>query len=127
MSTVQSTLFSLLLASAGARAADLIVSHFGGNVSTLSLASTSNDSYSLAVSSSSQDCGQLPSWLTLDTASGTLYCNDEWWEEDSTVTAMSLGSDNAVTNTTQATAFGGAVHSSLYSGADGAQYLASAH
>lgn len=127
MSTLQSTLFSVLLASAGAKAANIFVSHFEGEVSTLSLNSTNNATYSLDVSSSSTDCGRLPSWLTLDSASGTLYCTDEWWEDDSTVSALSLGADDAVTDTVQATAFGGAVHSTLYSGADGAQYLASAH
>lgn len=124
---LQSTLFSVLLASAGANAANLFVSHFEGEVSTLSLTTTDNATYSLNVTSSSTGCGQLPSWLTLDSDSETLYCTDEWWNEDSTVTAISLGPDGALTDTVQTVAEGGAVHNTLYSGEDGAQYLASAH
>jgi hypothetical protein len=127
MPTVQSTLSSLVLAGAGASAANIFVSHFAGEVSTLSLESTANDTYTLAITSTSTDCGKLPSWLTLDSASGTLYCANEWWNPPSSLSALSVDSDGTVTDVVQATAFPGSVHNSLYSGDDGAQYLASAH
>lgn len=126
MSNFQSTLFSVLLASAGVKAANLFVSHFDGDISTLSLSGADNSTYSLEIASSSKGCGQLPSWLSLDYDSKTLYCVDASGD-GSTVSAMSIGADDAVTDTVQTTALGGAVHSGLYSGADGAQYLASAH
>ena len=116
-----------LIAASGASAANIFVSHFGGDVSTLSLTSSGNETYSLTLASSLKTCGQLPAWLSLDSASGTLYCTDEWWNADSTVTSLSIGADGALTETAQATALGGGVHNGLYEGADGALYLATSH
>ncbi|KAK2763248.1 hypothetical protein FQN54_009884 [Arachnomyces sp. PD_36] len=107
--------------------ANLFVSHFMGEVSALALTSTDNTTYSLDISATSTDCGQIPSWLSIDVASSTLYCSDEWWNDDSTINALSFGPDGSFTEAAQTTAKSGSVHNGLYTGADGAQFLANSH
>jgi 6-phosphogluconolactonase (cycloisomerase 2 family) len=103
---------------------NLLVSHYTGKVFSLSLAA-SGTSGTLKVGTSASGCGKMPSWLTLDSASGTLYCFDE--EGNSGVVSQyKVGSDGSVTMTGQAKTTGGDVHGWLFGGSDGKGFLAMA-
>lgn len=54
-------------------ATQLYVASYGGTVTTLNHAPSTNDLYS---SSISHDCAPTPSWLTLDPSEPILYCVD---------------------------------------------------
>ncbi|OJJ47986.1 hypothetical protein ASPZODRAFT_63760 [Penicilliopsis zonata CBS 506.65] len=57
---------------AAAAAETLYASHYNGSVYALSLQNTS-----LSVTAELRTCGSMPSWLTLDARTETLYCADE--------------------------------------------------
>ncbi|GKZ18517.1 hypothetical protein AbraIFM66951_003398 [Aspergillus brasiliensis] len=110
-------------------ATNLYATHYDGSVYSLSLQRSDNDTYSLSIASSLKTCGSMPSWLTFDSASRTLYCSDESGDASTngSLTTLSADQDGTLTEIATAAAPGGGVHSVFYSGDDGTQYLAIAH
>lgn len=102
----------------------LYATHYNGHVYTLTLNENENN---LSLASTANTCGSMPSWLTLDTASRTLYCTDETADEGSE-TALSIDDDNgALTETATAKDVGGGVNSVIYHGDAEKKFLAVAH
>jgi hypothetical protein len=66
----------------------------------------------------------MPSWLTLDSASGNLYCVDEAEYGSPVLTNLAVGSDGTVKSVVTARSTGGELHSSLYGGSNGKGYIA---
>jgi hypothetical protein len=109
-------------------AADLFVSHFSGTVYSLSYTAGNNGNGSLAIKSSASGCGRMPSWLTFDAPSKSLYCFDETgsWGGGSVVASFSVNADGSVKSSGQAKSTGGEVHGSLYGGVNGTSFVAMA-
>lgn len=118
----------LLSASAAScSASNLFVTSYGGTLSTLALEATQNGSYSLDKLSSSTDCGSSPTWLTLDSERGILYCLDEGFSgPNGSVNALRVGKDGGLTLATSQQSITGPVSSVLYGDAN-AKHLAVAH
>ncbi len=108
-----------LLPSPGS-AANLLVSHYNGNLYSLSLSGGK-----LTVGSSVKACGGMPSWLTLDAEGKTVYCTDESGAgSGSTLTALSVSDTGALKVSATTRTPGGELHSCLYGGSDGKGFLA---
>ena len=119
-----STAVCLALLPATALGQSLLVSHYNGNLYSLTL-TVNGGTGKLAVTSSIKACGQMPSWLTLDAEAKTLYCTDESGANiGSTLTALSVGADGSLKVTATARSPGGEVHSGLYGGSNGKGFLA---
>lgn len=121
-------------AQAQATAATLFASHYNTqSIHTLSLARTSNGSYSLTESSNLKTCGRYPSWITLDAETRTIYCSDEYgWKNDNesvngSLTALSVDEGVLTEIAKTDTSAGSAVNNVVYEGEGGEQYLAIAH
>lgn len=128
MITTTTTIFPALLSlAAPAHAANLLVSHYSGFIYSLTLTpSNGTVPASLALTSTLQGGGQMPSWLTLDAASGSLFVSDE--SELATpnplLSDLLVNPDNSVTAVSSATGSAGQVHSTLYGGVDGKGFIA---
>ncbi|SPN98742.1 uncharacterized protein DNG_01786 [Cephalotrichum gorgonifer] len=103
-----------------ALSSSIIVSHFEGTVYSLAL---SDDASELSVSSQVQ-LGGMPSWVTLDKETKTLYVTDESWFGSTKLSAWSVGEGAALTAAGQAPTRGGELHCSLFGGADGKGFIA---
>lgn len=115
----------------GVLGANLLVSHYTGNIFSLSYAAPSGGAGNgtLAVTSSVAGCGSMPAWLQLDSASGTVYCVDEGsaaWGGSPVVAAFSVANDGRLKPAGSAKSSGGDVHGWLYGGSDGKGFLATA-
>ncbi|ORY70960.1 Lactonase, 7-bladed beta-propeller-domain-containing protein, partial [Pseudomassariella vexata] len=104
--------------------ATLLASHFTGRIYTLSLDTTGSGNGSLSIISSATGCGAMPTWLTLDSASGTLYCFDEEWTGSGFAATYTVGANGSLKQTGQAPTTGSSVHGWPYGGTDGQGYLA---
>lgn len=104
--------------------ANLIASHFTGNLYSLIL----SDSGELTVDSEFSSGNFWPSWLDLDADSKTLYVPDEAsWSPPNGLTTFTVGGDGSWTpadDEIQAITGGGEVHSTLYGGQDGKGFIA---
>ena len=121
-----SALLCLVPAVSLAATSNLFVSHYNGNLYTLTL-TTGSGTPSLAVASSVKACGQMPSWLTLDKDGETVYCTDESGANTgSTLTALSVGANGVLKVTGTDRTPGGELHSTLFGGSDGRSFLAAA-
>ncbi|RJE20211.1 hypothetical protein PHISCL_07450 [Aspergillus sclerotialis] len=109
--------------------ATLYTTHYSGTVSTLTLSQDSLDSFSLDLTSTKQTCGSMPSWLTFDPSTRTLYCSDEAGGLDGkgSLTALSVDLDYGLTEDAKTSTPGGGVSSVIYEGGDGMRYIAIAH
>ena len=108
--------------------ADLFASHFSGTVYSLSYTAENNGNGSLAIKSSASGCGRMPSWLTFDSPSKSLYCFDETgsWGGGSVVASFTVDGNSKLTSSGQAKSTGGEVHGSLYGGTNGVGFVAMA-
>ncbi|CRG84580.1 putative protein SERP1457 [Talaromyces islandicus] len=108
----------------------LYVSHYDGHVYTLSLDTAAR---SLTLAGSLQACGAMPSWVTYDAPSNTLYCVDESGSSansgNGTLSSFSPTSSSNVPLrlTDKTTTLPGGVASVIYKDNDGRDYLAIAH
>ena len=123
MASLRSAVAAVLYAVPAALGANLLVSHYNGNVYSLSYTAPST----LAIKHSLRAGGQMPSWLTFDSASRTLYVTDESGAMGgSTLTAVSVGTDGSLKVAATGRSTGGEVHCSLYGGSDGKGFIAAA-
>lgn len=121
-----SALLCLVPAVSLAATSNLLVSHYNGNLYTLTL-TTGSGTPSLAVTSSVKACGQMPSWLTLDKEGGMVYCTDESGANTgSTLTALTVAANGALKVSGTDKTPGGELHSTLYGGSDGKGFIAAA-
>jgi hypothetical protein len=105
----------------------LLVSSYGtsyglpGSLQTLSL---SNGSNNLQVTSTSQDCGSLASWLELSPDKSTVLCVDEF--VPGSLTLLSIKKDGKLQMLSNASTPGGPV-SSVFFGSEKKRAVALAH
>ncbi|KAI1879045.1 hypothetical protein JX265_003222 [Neoarthrinium moseri] len=127
-------LLSLVVAALGlapaAIADKLLASHYSGKVYSLDL-TVSGSTGTLKSTSSTGGCGKMPTWLTLDSATGTLYCFDESGAgqqgvSGGVVTSYTVNTDGSLTQTGQSKTAGGEVHGSFYGGSTGTGFVAMA-
>ena len=116
---------ALLLAAEPCLAAYLYATHYNGAVTSLEL-SKPNGSYTLTRVSEIKACGVQPSWLTLDSANGMLYCVGEGMPTG-TLSSISYCSKGMLNETTKVETIGGGVNTAIYGGATNSSYIAIAH
>ncbi|KAJ5762171.1 uncharacterized protein N7511_005553 [Penicillium nucicola] len=113
-----------------AKPSTLWATHYNGNVYTLTL--KDND---LQITQTLKTCGKMPSWLTLDAHSRTVYCSDEDGTTDASthgsLTALRVGVNGSLSEIAKTDTVGGGVASVIY-GSDGpgeksGKYIAIAH
>jgi 6-phosphogluconolactonase (cycloisomerase 2 family) len=109
-----------------AHKARLWATHYNGNVYTLTL-----DGDELSLTDTLKTCGNMPSWLTFDSETRVLYCNDEDGTADpsthGTLTAYHASPNGKLHEIATTKTIGGGVHSVIYENGDGGKYLAIAH
>lgn len=86
------TLLSMLLAAPASASILFATSYNDHALTTLSLTGSS-----LSVVSKSYDCGSEPTWLTLDHAKSLLYCLNEGWGGNASITSYKTGVNGALT------------------------------
>lgn len=73
----------------------------------------------------------MPSWLTFDSDTRTLYCSDESGTADpdthGTLTAYGVGEHGQLTEVAETDTVGGGVNSVVFEDAAGGKFLAIAH
>lgn len=116
---------ALLCTLPSALAANLLVSHYSGNVYSLSL-TTSGETGTLAIKQTLRAGGVMPSWLTLDSEAGKLYVTDESSWGSPVITELSVTPDGTLAPVVTASTTGGDLHSCLYGGSDGKGFIATA-
>lgn len=91
---------SLLLGTRLAAAEFLYVSSYDGNVTTLDLTSAAGVDNPLVLKtvSTSQGCGENPSWLQLDHANSVLYCVDEGFDTGGSLSSLRTNNDGSLTS-----------------------------
>ncbi|KAJ6008094.1 hypothetical protein N7540_012070 [Penicillium herquei] len=110
----------------GGHEATLWATHYNGNVYTLSLKGDN-----LSLTDTKKTCGDMPSWLTFDAESKTLYCSDESGTADpdthGTLSAYSVGSGGKLNQVAKVDTVGGGVKSVIYEAGQSQKYIAIAH
>ena len=125
MGSLKASLFAAAYLVQAALGANLLVSHYNGNLYSLAL-TTSGATGSLAIKQTLRAGGTMPSWLTLDSATGTLYVTDESTYGSPVLTTVSVGANGNLATVSTARSNGGELHSTLYGGADGKGFIAAA-
>ena len=122
-------LSSLSFTTTAKEIATLYTTHYSGKLSTLTLSQHSPNDFSLDLTSSKRTCGSMPSWLTFDPSTRTLYCSDETGgvKKDGSLTSLSVDQNYGLTVDAETSTPGGGVNSVLYEGGDGKKYIAIAH
>jgi hypothetical protein len=123
MWSTRSWLASLCLLPGTVLGAKLLVSHFSGSIYSLSL-TTNNGTGQLFVTSTLRAGGRTPSWLTLDSTTGSLYVTDEAQYGSPVLTTLKVNNDSSVQLASTAPTSGGGVHSALYGGNGGRGFFA---
>jgi len=108
----------------------LLASHYSGQVYSLDL-TVSGSTGTLKTTSSTSGCGKMPSWLTLDSEKGVLYCFDESGAgqqgvSGGVVTSYTVNTEGSLKQSGQAKTSGGDVHGWFYGGPDGRGFVATA-
>ena len=106
-----------------ALAAKLIASHFSGPIYTLDLTLTNATSGTLKVAGQTSGCGRIPSWLTVDKASNSVFCIDESWYGAGVLAQFAADADAKLTLKASAPTSGNSVHGSLYGGNDNKSFV----
>ncbi|KAI8626372.1 putative isomerase YbhE [Xylariaceae sp. FL1651] len=89
----------------------LLASHYTGKIYSLTL----NNS-TLTVTSSATGAGNLPSWLSYNSSSKTVYSADEDWNGSGTLASFTVGSTGVLTQTGKLTSSGASVYGTPYAG-----------
>ncbi|KAK8017815.1 isomerase YbhE [Apiospora rasikravindrae] len=110
-----------------ALAAKLIASHFSGPVYTLDLSLTNATSGTLKVASQvNNGCGRIPSWITIDKASNSVYCFDESWYGSGVLAQFAADDQAVLTPKASAPTLGNTVFGALYGGDDDKSFVITA-
>ncbi|KOS38176.1 hypothetical protein ACN38_g11009 [Penicillium nordicum] len=120
------TLLPILSAIGTTSAAHLWATHYNGNVYSLTLKNNN-----LSLSQTLNTCGDMPSWLTLDAHTRTVYCSDENGTADASthgsLTALHVKPDGTLREGAVAKTVGGGVNSVVYESDAGKKFIAIAH
>jgi hypothetical protein len=107
---------------------NLYVSHYDGHVFSLTL---DTEASTLTLTDTLQACGGMPSWLTIDAATSTLYCVDESGTSanvgNGSLSSFAVYADGSLKETAKVTTLPAGVASVIYEGHAGKKYLAIAH
>lgn len=88
---ISTGLWSFVLATPTAASILFATSYNDHSVTTLNLKGSS-----LSTVSTSYDCGSEPTWLTLDHAKSTLYCLNEGWGGNASITSFKTNADGTL-------------------------------
>ncbi|KAJ6141586.1 hypothetical protein N7470_009976 [Penicillium chermesinum] len=101
--------------------ARLWATHYNGNVYSLSLSGSE-----LAITDTQKTCGNMPSWLTFDAESKTLYCSDEDGTTDpsthGSLSAYAVSHDGKLKQVAKTETVGGGVYSAIFEAGAGDKY-----
>jgi 6-phosphogluconolactonase (cycloisomerase 2 family) len=111
-----------LLPGAAWAASSLLVSHYNGNIYTVTL----SDAGQLSITSQISSGQRMPSWLTFDSTAKVVYSTEESTSGNLILASFNVAADGKLSQKASARAPGGELHSTLYGGADGKSYLAAA-
>jgi hypothetical protein len=108
---------------------DLWVSHYSGKVYTLNYDPRGNNGQpALTITQELESCGGMPSWLTFDSGPGLLYCIDESYEPNGTLTMYTADSNSLLTEQAKVETLPGGVATTIFNGLDDQEkFLAIAH
>lgn len=96
----------------------LYASSYAGNVTTLNFTQSGNSS-SLSIISSTDGCEPNPSWLTLDSKNGVLYCADEGLTtKNGTLSSFKTAQDGVLTRLDKVQTINDPVFSVIYGDGD---------
>lgn len=113
-------------AAIASKPAHLWASHYNGNVYSLALKNNT-----LSLSQTLNTCGNMPSWLTLDAHTRTVYCSDETGTADASMqgslTALHVRPDGTLREGAVTKTVGGGVNSVIYESDAGTKFIAIAH
>ena len=110
---------------ASALAENLYATDYSGQV--FSFSASNGSSFSLNKTQELQACGGMPSWLEFDSQTRTLYCSDESFYPNGSLSTFAAAEDGTLTQLAKITTLGGAVNSAVYGGPAGNSYIALAH
>ena len=124
--TLLLSLASTAIATATPAPARLWATHYSGDVYTLELAQNN-----LTIKQTLKTCGDMPSWLTLDSKTRTVYCSNEDGTTDpsthGSLTALRAAQDGQLREIAVTDTVGGGVNSVIYEAGKGKKFLAIAH
>ena len=109
-------------------AVNLYVASYAGDLTTLSLTTSPNNSYSLTEVASTTDCGPNPTWLTIDTNRGLLFClNEGLTSPNGSLSSFTISSNGSLTHIQNTTTISGPVAGVIYGDAADQRGIALAH
>ena len=117
------------LLAATVSATRLFVADYSGNVTPLSL-EEKGGKYQLEKIGAVSKCGKSPSWLTIDSNRGLLFCMDEGdlsGEGNGTLNSFTIGDDGKLQPVQQAQTIIGPVNGAIFGHASGKRHLAVSH
>ena len=115
---------TLAFLTASAVAENLYATDYSGFVYSVNFTATNGQ---LTKTQQVQSCGQMPSWLEFDSLTQTLFCADESFNPNGTLTTFAVTENGTLTQQAQIKTIGGGVNTVLYGGPMGNSYIAIAH
>lgn len=91
----------------------------GGKLSTLSFNLTANGANALTEVASTDNCGPVPAWLTLDAEERNLFCLDDSANGNGSINMFSIDADGGLSLTSRMSTPAGPVSSTVYQGPAG--------
>ena len=116
---------SLALLAAAALAENLYATDYSGQVFSVSLSNSSG--FSLTKTTQLQACGGMPSWLEFDSQTRTLYCADESFQPNGTLSTFAATENGTLIQLASVTTLGGGVNGAIYGGPASNSFIAIAH
>ncbi|EMC97877.1 hypothetical protein BAUCODRAFT_31884 [Baudoinia panamericana UAMH 10762] len=121
------TAFTVMAMTVAASATNLFVSDYNGYVNTYSLTAREGN-YSLTSIFNTTECAPNPSWLTIDTNRGLLFCMNEGLNTvNGSLSSFTINGDGSLTHVENTTTPSGPVHGVIYGNAAGQRAIALAH
>lgn len=118
----------LTLGAAAASATNLFVSDYSGAVTSFALTASNNGTYTLNDTFSTNECAPSPSWLTIDSNRGLLFClNEGLTTPNGSLSSFTIERDGSLTHVKNATTITGPVSGVVYGAAAGQRAIALAH
>lgn len=117
----------LALSVTAASATNLWIADYGGSITTVAL-TEADGKYSLEKTSSTDKCGPNPSWLTVDTNRGLMFClNEGLSSPNGSIASFTINDDASLKAVKNQTTISGPVSGVIYGHAAGQRGLVAAH